>query len=454
MCIKFRRGLFLAAAIALIAGAGSAFAAVQPSCLDMSASLLENLQKGDFKAATARFDERMKAGLSARKLEQVWRQALPQQLGAFKQAATAKSTPKGPSTTVITPLRFANGWLNMLVSCNTQHHIQGLFFRPGSAPSGATTKAPASTTAWITRAAVGAKTLPITVQRNDFALKGVLDLPAGKGPFGVVDIIPGSGPVSINGDAGPIQYSPYKKLAAALVGAGWAVARVAKRGMPPSTGNGNAIIFSDQVADNLAIVKALRKNPHIKSNRFVVAGHSLGGLIGPKLATETHLAGLILLEAPGESLAKTLTMQRTEIAQKAGASATRIAAFKEKLTKLHRLVINAPPGRTVSYEGITPIGNAPDVVQLLKSLFEQKPIVTARKVKIPVLVVQGGEDTQVPPENGKRLIEALPHGKLLYIRDMNHDLSVARCRCEKDTGKNATLAPGLTAGIVRWLQSL
>src|SRR5699024_3313465 len=104
----------------------------------------------------------------------------------------------------------------------------------------------------------------------------------------------GSGSVDINGNAGPIRYNPYKKLAAALVRDGWAVARIAKRGMPPSSGNGNAMVFNDQVADNLAIVEALRKNPHVNPKRIVVAGHSIGGLIAPKLASETKLAGLIL----------------------------------------------------------------------------------------------------------------------------------------------------------------
>src|SRR5699024_10255056 len=144
--------------------------------------------------------------------------------------------------------------------------------------------------------------LPITIQRDGFQLKGVLDLPAGQGPFGVVSIIPGSGPVDINGNGGPLQYDMYKKLAAAFVHAGWAVARIAKRYVLPSTGNAKHYTFSNQVADRLAVIKALRNNPHINPDKIVVAGHSLGGLIAPVLATKTRLAGLILLEAPGENL--------------------------------------------------------------------------------------------------------------------------------------------------------
>ncbi len=60
--------------------------------------------------------------------------------------------------------------------------------------SAAVTQAPTNMTTWIAMAAVGARTLPITVRRDGFALRGVLDLPDGNGPFGVIDIIPGSGP--------------------------------------------------------------------------------------------------------------------------------------------------------------------------------------------------------------------------------------------------------------------
>ncbi|MGH8427674.1 MAG: alpha/beta fold hydrolase, partial [Gammaproteobacteria bacterium] len=271
----------------------------------------------------------------------------------------------------------------------------------GGASATATAQTPAGATAWLAVAAVGAKTLAITVKRDGFALKGVLDLPAGKGPFPVVDIIPGSGPVDINGNDGPVQYSMYKKLAAALVKAGWAVARVAKRGLPPSTGEDNDVVFSDQVADNLAIIEALRNNPHINSKRIVVAGHSLGGLIAPKLATETRLAGLILLEAPGESMTKISTTQALAMNRQAGASATKLKTITKEQNEFYALVAKTPPGQAIQFAGKT---FSASEVQLVKSWYAEKPLATAREVKIPVLVVQGGMDFNVPPGNGKRLV--------------------------------------------------
>src|SRR5699024_9916189 len=90
------------------------------------------------------------------------------------------------------------------------------------------------------------------------------------------------------------------------------------------------------------------------------------------------------------------------------------------------------------------------MVQLFKSWYAQNPLATARNVNIPVLVVQGGQDVQTPPGNGKRLVKALPHGELLYLPEMDHDLTLE----QEGIGKDATLAPGLTAGIVDWLDNL
>lgn len=89
-------------------------------------------------------------------------------------------------------------------------------------------------------------------------------------------------------------------------------------------------------------------------------------------------------------------------------------------------------------------------MQLFKSWYAQKPLETARRVTVPVLVVQGGRDTQTPPGGGKRLAKAFAHGTLLYLPEMDHDLTLEQAGIAKD----AKLAPGLTAGIISWLKAL
>lgn len=328
--------------------------------------------------------------------------------------------------------------------------------RVGTAAGGA--PAPAAGTSWLADAAASARARPIAVRRPGFELRGVLDLPAGKGPFPVVDIIPGSGPVDLNGNdsAGPgrgIAYSPYRKLAAALVKAGWAVARIAKRGLPPSTGDGNHVTFHTDVEDDLAVVKALRANPHVDPRRIVLLGHSLGGLIAPRLATLTRVYGLVLLEAPGERMTRITTDQVLAANRAAGASATQIEAVTQAQDNFYKRVARAKPGQSIDSGG----NHVPAwEVRLLKSLYARDPLATAKKVRVPALVIQGGRDFSVQPGNGKRLVKALPQATLLVLPRMGHALDAASCQCARqlDTGPDAELDAGLVPGIVRWLKTL
>lgn len=337
-------------------------------------------------------------------------------------------------------------------------HQNGDHAAPRVGPASGHAAAPAAETSWFAAAAASARARPITVQRPGFKLRGVLDLPAGKGPFPVIDIIPGSGPVDLNGNdsAGPgrgITYSPYRKLAVALVKAGWAVARVAKRGLPPSTGDGNHVTFHTDVEDDLAVIKALRGNPHLDPKRIVLLGHSLGGLIAPRIATMTPVQGLVLLEAPGERMTRITTQQVLSANRAAGASATQIKAVTQAQDSFYKRVAEARPGQSIDSGG----NHVPAwEVQLLKSLYARDPLATAKKVDVPTLVIQGGRDFNVQPGNGKRLVKALPHATLLFLPRMGHALDPASCQCARqlDTGPDAQLDAGLVPGIVRWLRKL
>src|SRR5690625_1997929 len=75
-------------ALAFAAPAQTSSATSHASCRALSNQFLQNVQNGDFKAATAHFDKKMKAGLSAQKLKQLWQQALPKEHGAFERAGT------------------------------------------------------------------------------------------------------------------------------------------------------------------------------------------------------------------------------------------------------------------------------------------------------------------------------------------------------------------------------
>ena len=79
---------------------------------------------------------------------------------------------------------------------------------------------------------------PLTIREGGVPLHGTLDLPAGPGPFAVVVIIPGRGPTNEDGNTvtpAGIHHGPYLHISQGLSAAGFAVARMRKRDLPPSS---------------------------------------------------------------------------------------------------------------------------------------------------------------------------------------------------------------------------
>ena len=64
----------------------------------------------------------------------------------------------------------------------------------------------------------------------------------------------------------------------------------------------------------------------------------------------------------------------------------------------------------------------PSVQPYLISWFRFDPSEEIRKLRIPVLVVQGDQDIQVSVEDAQRLLAASQNGQLLMIPDMTHTL--------------------------------
>ena len=65
---------------------------------------------------------------------------------------------------------------------------------------------------------------------------------------------------------------------------------------------------------------------------------------------------------------------------------------------------------------------APSLQGFLISLFSYDPAVLARSTNLPLLIVQGGKDLQVPVTDAQRMAAANPATKLVLLPDVNHAL--------------------------------
>ena len=87
------------------------------------------LVKGDFLAATKRFDETMRDALPQERLAQTWENLLAR-FGPFQRELSASASKKGEYVVVILKSQFESGVVNVKVVYDKAGRVSGLWFAP------------------------------------------------------------------------------------------------------------------------------------------------------------------------------------------------------------------------------------------------------------------------------------------------------------------------------------
>jgi uncharacterized protein len=216
------------------------------------------------------------------------------------------------------------------------------------------------------------------VSGDTFSLAGTLTLPAGaKQPVPVVVTITGSGQQSRDEDLWPLlpEYRPFRQLAERLAAAGIGVLRLDDRGIGGSGGTiGTTADYADDVRQ---VVAWLRGRRGVNGAGIALLGHSEGGAIAPLVAMkDPRLAGIVLMAGPGKSGRAILLDQ-------------------------FRRPIENTPGLSDSARAAL-LANVPQAVEQFSQanawtrwFVNYDPVPTLRRVRVPVLVLQGALDRQV-----------------------------------------------------------
>ncbi len=224
-------------------------------------------------------------------------------------------------------------------------------------------------------------------------LAGTLTLPVGASrerPVGAIVTITGSGAQERDEDLGQVLvgFRPFRQLADSLGRRGIAVLRMDDRGTGKSTGNHRTATSADFAEDIRAGLAYLRTRPEIDANRLGLVGHSEGGLIGPLVASkEPTLRALVLMAGPAQSGRPILQFQlKNRVDQDTTIKgAKRDSALARINTTIDSLGANNP---------------------WMKFFLDYDPLATARQVRTPVLILNGGTDQQVTPDQVPILAEA------------------------------------------------
>lgn len=229
--------------------------------------------------------------------------------------------------------------------------------------------------------------------REGRRLAGTLTLPArGQAPFPVALTLTGSGAHFRDGNRTPEHpYRPFRHIAAALAGRGVATLRLDDRGVGGSTGDANAATGDDVADDARVAVAWLRARAGIDPARVALIGYSFGGEVAPLVAAEDpQVAAVALMGAPARNFRETMRYQHRYRIENDSAIAPdqREAALAEAMRLQESNV-------------------AASIEKWRQWSQDRDPLPTARRVRCPVLILQGLTDRAVAPEEATMLEQAI-----------------------------------------------
>jgi len=275
----------------------------------------------------------------------------------------------------------------------------------------------------------------VSVESTGATLQGLLSLPvkgvAERGAPTLV-LLPGSGPVDLRGNSAPlITNAGYEQLANALGCRGYGVLRIAKLGIAPSTGDGNAVTLDTYAENTAAWLALLAETPGVDAGRLGLIGHSEGGLVALYATAEGVIEPktLVLLATPGRSFGVLLREQILASARRGGADQPALDRLGEQVDDVLE-AIEGTTGVRLEPEGemAERLADNPVVALfahaagLIRSEMAQDPAALIAGLDLPVVIFQGGKDLQVLPVDGRTLAAASPTSLYLELANLSHSL--------------------------------
>lgn len=350
---------------------------------------LAAMAAGEFPKVESQFTEQMTAALPSGKLAAMW-SSLVAQAGPHKNCdAEPRVVSIADKQMVITACRFERATVDIQLAFDGAGRISGLAMRPGAKPD-----VPYSLPSYANPAAFEERA--VTVGSGEWALPATLAVPVSGCPCPAVVLVHGSGPADRDETVGASK--PFRDLAIGLATRGIAVLRYDKRSMVHARQMmtvKNATVRQEIVEDALEAVKLLRGTPGIDPARVFVLGHSLGAMLVPRIAAaDPSIPGFVVMAGPARSIEDAMVAQSRHIAaadgtitpdeqrqiDQATAFAATVKALKPEDASSNTLLAGVPASYWLDLRGYDPPAEA-------------------RRVKAPMLILQGDRDFQVTLED-------------------------------------------------------
>lgn len=348
-----------------------------------------------FDDGVAMFDSTMKTVMPAARLEEAWNSVL-KQAGKFREQLGVRHQKYAIYDIIFVTCRFEGSPMDVRVVFDQAGKIAGLFFSPPQSV------AEYSTPPYAERESF--REVEVTVGSGKWSLGGTLSLPNGERRWPAVVLVHGSGPNDRDETIGPNK--PFRDIAWGLASRGIAVLRYEKRTRQHASEmiefRKTLTVNEETIDDACEAVAFLRTRSEIDTNRIFVLGHSLGGMLVPRVALrDARIAGFIILAGATRPIEDVIVEQFTYIFGLDGTiddqEQSRLADVRKQRDGVKMLT----PADTAAQA----LFAAPASYWL--DLRNYDPPAVAAKLHVPLLILQGGRDYQVTNTDFERWRTAL-----------------------------------------------
>lgn len=361
--------------------------------------LIENLRLGAYETATKDFDETMKKAASPEFLKKIW-EGMQAQFGPLRETKESRVESTATYDFVFIHCQFEKQSLDARVVFDKTGKISGLNFVPHLEVKEAPPPPYAKPELFEER--------EVKITTGPWTLPGTLTIPKGDGPFPAVVLVHGSGPNDRDETIGPNK--PFRDIAWGLATGGIAVLRYDKRtrvyGEKLAHDKKLAASFTvneETVDDAISAVALLRQTEKINPTRIFVLGHSLGGMMNPRIAgKDKNIAGFIIMAGLTRPIEQAILEQTRYIFSLQGPLTEE---GKQKLTELENQIAKI---RALKEQAENPeeaiLGAYPAYWLDLRNY---SPTEEAKKIDRPLLILQGKRDYQVTEKDFNNFKQAL-----------------------------------------------
>lgn len=406
-------------------------------------SFFDTMDKGNFEEAHGFFDESVKGQITADELKLFWLR-LGNSLGTYESVDGAKNSVKGDYFEVTLTCGFTKGSQTFTFVFNKSEKLLGFFVTPVATEAEYAAPAYADTTLYSEQ--------EISIKFEEGQMAGIFTSPKNSSSFPVVIMVHGSGPSDMDETVGPNK--PFKDLAAGLAAKGIGSIRYVKRSMVyPRSFNKAFTVKEETIDDALSAVTLASTLPGVNKSQIYLLGHSLGGMLAPRIATlAPSLNGIILAAAPARKISDLIAEQNAFIYK---ASGDTTAAGKQQFIESSNEIDRS---RLLKLGDIAPdsiILGAPASYWIDLNNYDQ--LATSKRIKNRILILQGAHDFQVSVQDFNIWRTTLAANKNVSFKlypDLNHLLSSQK---EKGTGAQyrtpANVSQVLINDISLWIKS-